>query len=120
MVKFEVSESTQWIDGKLDAVIGMFDRTNRESMVYISNIVKNIPRNIPMVIVGNKCDMPSQQCFTIPITEYSTLLRQMFDFTRSMYYDLSAKSNNFEEPFLVLTRKLLKDDTIQFHAPTNN
>jgi len=30
------------------------------------------------------------------------------------YYDISAKSNNFEKPFLLLARKLSGDNQLQF------
>ena len=108
-VQFEVLESINYIDGDWDAIIGMFDRTDRESFDYLVEQIKQFPRGVPVVYVGNKVD--KEEMFA----DFHKLLYSAFNLKTSMYFDISAKSNfNFEKPFLVLSRHLMKDPVLEF------
>lgn len=111
-VHFEVFESLNYIDGPWDAIIGMFDRTNLESFNYLIEQVKQFPNEIPVVYVGNKVDV--KNTFMSGLA-FRNLIADVFNLKKSMYFDLSAKSNfNYEKPFLVLARYLMKDPVLEF------
>ena len=111
-VRFEVFESLNYIDGEWDAIIGMFDRTDRGSFDYLAEQIKQFPSGVPVVYVGNKVD--KKEMFMDGIA-FRNLIDGAFNLKTSMYFDLSAKSNfNFEKPFLVLARHLMKDPVLEF------
>ena len=86
----------------------MFDVCNRITYKNVINWYKQLTRvceGIPIVLVGNKVDVPDRK----------VKARQIL-FPRKhgiQYYDISAKSNyQFEKPFLWLLRKLLEDPNL--------
>ena len=86
----------------------MFDVCNRITYKNVINWYKQLTRvceGIPIVLVGNKVDIPDRK----------VKARQIL-FPRKhgiQYYDISAKSNyQFEKPFLWLLRKLLEDPNL--------
>jgi GTP-binding nuclear protein Ran len=80
----------------------MFDVTSRITYKNVPNWHRDLTRvceNIPIVLVGNKCDIKDRKVKAKHITFHRKKNLQ--------YYDISAKSNyNFEKPFLWLARKL--------------
>jgi Ras family len=80
----------------------MFDVTSRITYKNVPNWHRDLTRvceNIPIVLVGNKCDIKERKVKAKHITFHRKKNLQ--------YYDISAKSNyNFEKPFLWLARKL--------------
>jgi hypothetical protein len=80
----------------------MFDVTSRITYKNVPNWHRDLTRvceNIPIVLVGNKCDIKDRKVKPKHITFHRKKNLQ--------YYDVSAKSNyNFEKPFLWLARKL--------------
>lgn len=88
----------------------MFDVTSRSSYENVANWHRDLTRvcgNIPIVLVGNKCDMKERRVKTKAIT---------FHQRKNMpYFDISAKSNyNFEKPFRWLARKLTHTPDLKF------
>lgn len=85
-----------------DCGIIMFDVTSRQTYKNVSNWHRDLSRvceGIPMVLCGNKTDLPDRKVKVKHITFHRK--------KNLMYYDISAKSNwNFEKPFLALSRKL--------------
>ena len=86
----------------------MFDVCNRITYKNVINWYKHLTRvceGIPIVLVGNKVDVPDRK-----VKDKQIL------FTRKhgiQYYDISAKSNyQFEKPFLWLLKKLLGDPNL--------
>ena len=93
-----------------DCAILMFDVTSRSSYDSLANWHRDLTRvcgNIPIVMVGNKCDMKERRVKTKMIN---------FHQRKNMpYFDISAKSNyNFEKPFRWLARKLTQTPDLQF------
>ena len=94
------------ISGATCAIV-MFDVTSRLSynsvLSWISVIRNKIPK-IPIILCGNKVDVPNRTVLPNDITVHRSLgLR---------YYDISAKSNyNFEKPFLALAQYFHGKDT---------
>ena len=91
-----------------DCGIIMFDVCNRITYKNVTNWYKQLTRvceGIPIVLVGNKVDVPDRK----------VKARQIL-FPRKhgiQYYDISAKSNyQFEKPFLWLLKKLLGDPNL--------
>lgn len=91
-----------------DCAIIMFDVCSRITYKSVNNWYKSLTRvceGIPIVIVGNKVDVPDRK----------VKARQIL-FPRKhgiQYYDISAKSNyQFEKPFLWLLRKLSGDPNL--------
>jgi len=82
-------------------IIIMFDLNNRQSFhnvqSWIENINGNMRKSVPIILVGNKSDLPKQ----ISDSEVN-------DFTKEVdmqYFETSAKSNiNVNEVFLSMTR----------------
>ena len=86
----------------------MFDVCNRITYKNVPNWHKQLNRvceGIPIVLVGNKVDVPDRK----------VKARQII-FPRKhgiQYYDISAKTNyQFEKPFLWLLRKLIGDPNL--------
>ena len=93
-----------------DCAIIMFEVTSRNSYKNVPNWYRDITRvceSIPIVILGNKVDMPNRE-----------VKAKMITFHRKkgcQYYDISAKSNyNFEKPFLWLARHMANDTSLGF------
>jgi GTP-binding nuclear protein Ran len=91
-----------------ECAIIMFDVCSRITYKNLNNWYKSLTRvceGIPIVIVGNKVDVPDRK----------VKARQIL-FPRKhgiQYYDISAKSNyQFEKPFLWLLRKLTGDPNL--------
>lgn len=86
-----------------DAAIIMFDVTSRISYKNVANWyhdIRAIRPDIPIVIVGNKCDVKDRKVRGSSITFHSK--------HQLPYFDISAKSNyNFDRPFLWLAQNLL-------------
>ena len=94
-----------------DAAIAFFDVTSRLSYKSVPcwiRDVKNVCKEIPMAICGNKIDLKDAK---IKPAEKRALINRH----GSPYYDISAKSNyNFEMPFLVLARHLTGHEDLEF------
>eukprot|EP00929_Paragymnodinium_shiwhaense_P094969 TRINITY_DN55894_c0_g1_i1.p1 TRINITY_DN55894_c0_g1~~TRINITY_DN55894_c0_g1_i1.p1 ORF type:complete len:239 (-),score=49.58 TRINITY_DN55894_c0_g1_i1:872-1519(-) len=88
----------------------MFDVTSRITYKNVPHWHRDLTRvceNIPIVLVGNKCDVKDRKVKAKQITFHRRKNLQ--------YYDISAKSNyNFEKPFLWLARKLSGDAHLEF------
>ena len=93
-----------------DCAILMFDVTSRSSYESVPNWHRDLDRvcgKIPIVLVGNKCDMKERRVKAKNITYHQR--------KNMPYFDISAKSNyNFEKPFRWLARTLAKDPNLQF------
>ncbi|KAJ6236325.1 gtp-binding nuclear protein ran [Anaeramoeba flamelloides] len=92
------------------AAIVMFDVSSRETYknvpVWYRDIVR-VADTIPMVLVGNKCDIKDRKVRAKQITFHRR--------KNIPYYEISAKSNyNFEKPFLSLVRKLTGKPSLNF------
>jgi len=106
--KFGGLRDGYYIEGK--AAIVMFDVTSRVTYRNVPHWYKDLVRvceKIPIVLVGNKCDVQDR-----------VVHPKMIHFHRKknlQYYDISAKSNyNFEKPFLYIARKLCGDNNCVF------
>jgi GTP-binding nuclear protein Ran len=81
-----------------DAAIIMFDTTSLVSYKNVAkwyNDIREVSPNIPIVLVGNKCDVKDRKVKAHRIT-----FHRMHNLA---YFDISAKSNyNFDKPFLKL------------------
>ncbi|EAL52137.1 Ran family GTPase [Entamoeba histolytica HM-1:IMSS-B] len=90
----------------------MFDVTSRDTYKNVATWYKDLVRvceNIPIVLVGNKCDVKDRKVKQRQITFHRKKNLQ--------YYDVSAKSNyNFERPFLWIARKLTGNPNLVFVA----
>ena len=96
-----------------DCAIIMFDVTSRLTYRNVPMWYRDLKRvcgDIPVMLCGNKVDIKNRQ-----------VKPKQVDFHRKsgiVYNEISAKSNhNYEKPFLHFSRKLLKDDTLQFVEP---
>ena len=108
--KFGGLRDGYYIQGQ--CAIIMFDVTARETyknvQVWHRDLVR-VCENIPIVLVGNKCDIKDRKVKPRQITFHRKKNLQ--------YYDVSAKSNyNFEKPFLWIARKLTGNNNLQFTA----
>ncbi|KAJ6240506.1 gtp-binding nuclear protein ran [Anaeramoeba flamelloides] len=96
-----------------NAAIIMFDLTRTQTYNNVEGWYKDINRvceNIPVVLLGNKCD-----CLVRKIKTEQIVFHQKKNIP---YYDVSAKANhNFNEAFLSVIRTLLNDDSIHFTIP---
>ena len=92
----------------------MFDVTARETYKNVQVWHRDLTRvceNIPICLVGNKCDLKDRKVKPRQITFHRKKNLQ--------YYDISAKSNyNFEKPFLWIARKLAGNENLMF-TPQN-
>ena len=92
-----------------DAVMVMFDVTNRLTYKYAISVLESVLLNhpgLPVVLVGNKVDVRTRQVQAKDIKDWSK---------RVQYYDFSAKSNyNFDRPILHLLRTNLGMSNLQF------
>ena len=86
---------------EFDAVIAMFDLTSSKSYLDLSTFLMKNKAEVPLIIVGNKCDVKDRKVSARHIAIHRRL--------NCPYYDISSKSNyNFEKPFLHLARILTK------------
>lgn len=89
---------------RVDCAIIMFDVTDKSTYNTVNTlyrIIKSKRDNIPIVIIGNKCDIAEHNA---PATE--------FEFSDA-YFSISSKTgHNCEKPFITLIRKLMHDDSI--------
>ena len=88
-----------------DGAIIMFDVTSPLSYknmdVWYNNVVSVTGKDIPIVVCGNKVDIPNKSEHTA--------------FHDCQYYNISAKSNyNYEKPFLYLARQLTGKGDLEF------
>lgn len=90
---------------RYDGAILMFDLRNRNSHDAIFKYYNQISNmNIPIVICGNKAD--------IPVRIKGITVDKL---PKTVFYLISAKSNyNFEKPFLHLVRQIFGDQQIVF------
>eukprot|EP01023_Acetabularia_acetabulum_P038918 TRINITY_DN372_c0_g1_i1.p2 TRINITY_DN372_c0_g1~~TRINITY_DN372_c0_g1_i1.p2 ORF type:complete len:219 (+),score=41.49 TRINITY_DN372_c0_g1_i1:174-830(+) len=88
----------------------MFDVTSRMTYKNVPTWHRDLQRvceNIPIVLVGNKCDQKNRQVKPKQVIFHRKKNLQ--------YYEISAKSNyNYEKPFLYLARKLSGDPNLSF------
>jgi len=107
--KFGGLRDGYYVSGK--AAIIMFDVTTRITYKSVNVWHRDLTRvceNIPIVLVGNKCDVKDRKVKPKHITFHRKK-------PNIQYYDISAKSNyNFEKPFLWITRKLTGNPTVRF------
>lgn len=93
-----------------DCAMIMFDTQSRFSYKNTGEHAKDVKRicaDIPIVVCGNKVDIPGRQVKPRNISIHRVL--------KCDYYDISVKSNfNFEKPFLSLARKLLNNRHLEF------
>lgn len=77
-----------------------------------ANGEKQKVRTVPVVLCGNKVDLPRERMVKPGCIQYHRLPKNK---DRMVYYDISAKSNyNFEKPFLHLARKLTGHEDLVF------
>mmetsp|Transcript_27074 Transcript_27074/g.4996 ORF Transcript_27074/g.4996 Transcript_27074/m.4996 type:complete len:91 (+) Transcript_27074:258-530(+) len=90
----------------------MFDVTSRITYKNVPRWHRDLTRvcdQIPIVLVGNKVDVPDRKVKAKQITFHRRHNIQ--------YFDVSAKSNyQFEKPFLWLARRLSGDPNLTFIA----
>jgi len=107
--KFGGLRDGYYVSGK--AAIIMFDVTSRITYKSVNVWHRDLTRvceNIPIVLVGNKCDVKDRKVKPKHITFHRKK-------PNIQYYDISAKSNyNFEKPFLWITRKLTGNPNVKF------
>lgn len=107
--KFGGLRDGYYVSGK--AAIIMFDVTTRITYKSVNVWHRDLTRvceNIPIVLVGNKCDVKDRKVKPKHITFHRKK-------PNIQYYDISAKSNyNFEKPFLWITRKLTGRPDVKF------
>ncbi len=107
---------------KAQGVIGMFDTSNKLSIKHLSEWIADVVAvapSAPVVICGNKCD--------IPVNNFSNIMVDMVELNKRfsstyMYYHISAKTNySCENPFLFLMRKLTYDNKLEIipNGPVN-
>lgn len=93
----------------------MFDVTARDTYKNVATWYKDLTRvcdKIPIVLVGNKCDVKERKVKPRQISFHRKKNLQ--------YYDVSAKSNyNFERPFLWIAKKLIGNPGLQFVIDPN-
>lgn len=82
-------------------VIVIFDLNNRKSFDNVRNWIQNINDNmnkiVPIILVGNKCDLPK----AVSDQEVNNYVKDL----NLTYFETSAKSGvNVKEPFLSMTR----------------
>lgn len=93
----------------VDAVIGVCDLTSKISAKNLSKWYHEMGAYldcVASVAVGNKCDIPNPH---VTNNDKIALHKQW-----GTYFDVSAKSNNFEKPFLHLARVLTGKDDLEF------
>lgn len=95
-------------DVRMDAAILMFDVTSKSSyknLLAWYDHIKNEYGDILIILCGNKVDSKNREVKKVRFHRRHDL----------MYIDISAKScYNFEKPFLIISRKLMEDDTLEF------
>lgn len=95
---------------KADCAIIMFDVTSMISFKNVESWYNDIIKAcgpIPIVLCGNKMDIPHKKVPNRNIIE----LMKKYSLT---YFEISAKSNyNYEKPFLYLLRILLNNPNLQ-------
>lgn len=88
-------------DEGVDAVIVMFDLTQKITYKNALQYLKVCKANFPVVFVGNKCKQEK-------VVKTKTVLRSIGN---TKYYHVSSRScYNFEKPFLYLIQTLLLGD----------
>ena len=92
----------------------VYDVTRAESLknlpIWIDDLVSNIEKSIPMILVGNKCDLDFVRAVTE--REGDSLAEKLSDQYNSVipFYETSAKTNqNVEEVFLRLGKLMLEE-----------
>lgn len=99
------------VNNRTDAVMVMFDVTNRLTFKYALAVLEYIARvhpGLPVVLVGNKVDVRQRQVKAKDI-------RPKYNGVKVQYYDYSVKSNyNFDRPILHLLRTNLGMSNLQF------
>lgn len=92
------------------ACILFFDVSARDTYSKIPSWYKDVRRvcdNIPIVLVGNKCDIKDRK-----VQPKSILFHKR---NNLQYYDISAKSNfNIQKPFLYLLQQLTGQKELEF------
>lgn len=94
-----------------DAAIVMFDRSSLVTWNHVLQWVQlyHKTQQSPVVLVGNKVDVPNGKVDSKLISSSLAGLEIL------KYFDISAKSNyQFDKPFLALARELLHDESIRF------
>jgi GTP-binding nuclear protein Ran len=105
---------------RAQGAVYMFDLTSittfqsllfwKNSVDRITGITGDATSMIPSVVVGNKCDLPTDT-YEVSDTQKCNFIHQ----TKLPYFDVSAKSNyNYDKPFLYLARQLLFKPDLEF------
>ena len=93
----------------------MFDVTARITYKHVPNWHRDVARvcdNIPMVLVGNKCD--SRYHHTTKIQAKNVTFHRKKKFILD-YVEMSVKTeDNIEEPFLRLVQEIARDQSLEF------
>jgi len=93
----------------------MFDVTARITYKHVANWHRDLYRvcdNIPMVLVGNKCD--SRYHHTTKIQAKNVTFHRKKKFILD-YVEMSVKTeDNIEEPFLRLVQEIARDQSLEF------
>ena len=97
---------------QVDGCMIFFDVTSRASYAHVGfwhEKVKRVCGNLPMVLCGNKVDIPGRKVLCPDIRYHLE--------HKCMYFDISAKSNyNYEKPFLELARAMTGRPDLAFVA----
>ncbi|KAG7537990.1 P-loop containing nucleoside triphosphate hydrolase [Arabidopsis suecica] len=106
--KYSGLKDAYYIHGQ--CAIIMFDVTARNTYMNVDTWYRDLRRvckNIPIVLCGNKVDVPSRQIKPKHVSFHRKKGLQ--------YYEMSSKNNcNFEKPFLYLARRLAGDAKLSF------
>jgi GTP-binding nuclear protein Ran len=95
----------EYYTGAQGAIV-MFDLTSKVTHTNVSHWIADLPTNIPIVVCGNKCDIPDRKVTGIIVEQY---------ITNVTYYQISARCNfNFEKPWLDLARRLTRHSDLEF------
>merc|ERR1739838_866921 len=93
----------------MGCAIIMFDLTARVTYTNVPEWHRGIQRvcdNIPMVLCGNKVDIPDRK---VKVKSINFHRKKNIN-----YYDISAKTNyQYHKPFLHLAQKLLQDPNLE-------
>jgi small GTP-binding protein len=103
-----------------NGILIVYDVTNGESFVHTKSWIEEVKNNcgdndtMPIVLVGNKCDLTNRIVSTKDQEEYAKLMNMPF-------FEVSAKENiNIEEVFIELAKLMQARQEKNSTAPDNN
>jgi GTPase SAR1 family protein len=90
------------------AAIILYDLTKKDSLTNLNKWCQEIrksTKNIPILLVGNKCDLPEQRDVS---ADYVSQLKEQYSLTRTL--EISAKTGtHVEEMFIELIKLMINN-----------